>query len=53
MMDNLDSAFWHEDFGFLIDRSHVPVAATVALKVLRDDNMESVSDGHRSAYRPW
>ena len=38
-MANLDSVFWHEDFGFLIDRSHQPVASIPELEAFRDGNI--------------
>jgi len=36
-MGKLDSAFWHGDFGFLIDRSHLPLSAVKELSAFRDD----------------
>ena len=38
-MSNLDSAFWYDDFGFLIDRTHHPVAAGAGLKAFGDSEI--------------
>ena len=38
-MSNLDSAFWYDDFGFLIDRTHHPVAARADLKAFADSEI--------------
>ena len=43
-MGNLDSAFWHDDFGFLIDRSHTHIASTADLRAFRDDFIADVLD---------
>jgi len=39
MAPNLNSAFWHDDFGFLIDRSHVPVGAIADVRTVREDGI--------------
>lgn len=38
-MANLDSAFWHDDFGFLFDRTHLPVASTTEMQEFEDSSV--------------
>src|SRR5579875_2767175 len=46
-MGKLDSAFWHEDFGFLIDRSHLPLSAVEELSAFRDDKFADFLESSR------
>jgi hypothetical protein len=41
-MGNLDSAFWHDDFGFLIDPSHHSVNSTAESRDFRDASIADV-----------
>jgi hypothetical protein len=46
MTSNLDSAFWHEDFGFLLDRSciDVPVVPTSETKAFRENRVAEICE---------